>query len=76
MTGHSWLPSLAVGALAPRTQLRHKVIGTPLWTEVVVAMRSFSRRSADPPQPKHPTHRGRPDFLFEEAATAREMYRL
>lgn len=64
MTAFSCRPSLAAVVLAPRIKFRRNVIGRPTWTARFVAARV------------QVSHRGRPDLLFEEAATAREMYRL
>jgi hypothetical protein len=64
MTAFSCRPSLAAVVLLPRTRFRRNVIGNPTWAA------RFDAARADA------TYRGRPDLLFEEAATEREMYRL
>jgi hypothetical protein len=72
MTASSCRQSLAAVVLAPRNRFQHNVIGNPTWVYRPVAVRV--RRSAA--TLAHATYRGRPDLLFEEAATDREMYRL
>lgn len=71
MTAISCRQSLAAVVFAPRTRFQRKVIGNPAWAQRIVAVRA--RRSSGA---AHVMYRGRPDLLFEEAATAREMYRL
>lgn len=65
MTAFSCRPSLAAVVLVPRTRFRRNIIGNPAWAARIAAARAA-----------HAPYRGRPDLLFEEAATEREMYRL
>ena len=64
MTAFSCRPSLAAVVLVPRTRFRRNIIGNPAWAARIAAARA------------HTAHRGRPDLLFDEAATERAMYRL
>jgi len=73
MTALSCRQSLAAVVLAPRNRFQRNVIDNPAWVDRFVAVRV--RRSADAALART-TYRGRPDLLFEEAATEREMYRL
>jgi len=72
MTALSCRQSLAAAILAPRTRFQRNVIGSPAWVDRFVAVRV--RRATDAAM--RTSYRGRPDLLFEEAATEREMYRL
>lgn len=72
MTAFACRHSLAAVVAAPRTRFQRNVIGNPTWADRIAAVRA--RRSPAVLVPA--TYRGRPDLLFEEAATEREMYRL
>ena len=76
MTEYSRRPGLAGVGMASRHLFQCKAIGRSSWLEMAAMVRARASWSAAAEQAVHPIHRGRPDFLFENAATEREMRRL